>query len=109
MVCAAALAVLDVIEAEGLLQNARDAGRATAGRAGRDFPAYRGPGAGLLLGAALEAERAGDVVRALIAKGALATEAGPGVVRVTPPLIVTPAEVEEFAAAFAGAAGEMFA
>ncbi|MEX2459655.1 MAG: acetylornithine/succinylornithine family transaminase [Actinomycetota bacterium] len=109
VVCVAALAVLDVIESEGLRQNARDRGdQLRASLVG--LPGVREVrGAGLLLGAALEAERAGDVVRALIGKGALATEAGPGVVRVTPPLIVTPAEVEEFVAAFAGAAGEVFA
>jgi predicted acetylornithine/succinylornithine family transaminase len=109
VVCTGALAVLDAIEAEGLLANCRDRGaqlRSAIESAGLPgVTAVRG--AGLLLGVSLAEPRAGDVVRALIGTGALATEAGPGVVRLSPPLIVTADEVEEFAGLFADATREV--
>jgi acetylornithine/N-succinyldiaminopimelate aminotransferase len=108
VVCAGALAVLEAIEAEGLLENARARGEqlraAVTGLPG--VTAVRGMG--LLLGVALDGPRANQVVTALIGRGALATEAGPDVVRVTPPLVVTEAEVEAFVEALGGALQETF-
>ena len=109
VVCAGALAVLDAIESEDLLANCRARGdqlRSALEQARHPgIEAVRGRG--LLLGVALREPRAADVVRALIAAGALATEAGPSVVRLSPPLIVSEAEVEEFAEAFAAAVREV--
>jgi acetylornithine aminotransferase len=61
---------------------------------------------GLLIGAAFQDERAGAVVRALMAQGFLATEAGPRVVRLAPPLTVSAEEVAKLVAAFPVAARE---
>jgi predicted acetylornithine/succinylornithine family transaminase len=107
VVCAAALAVLDVIEEEGLLENARKQGeRLLAGlndavsSAGLEEPAR---GLGLLAGAPVGSRRARAVVEGLMARGFLATEAGPDVVRATPPLTVDTAAVDAFIGAFGDA------
>ena len=104
VVCAAALAVLDVIEEEGLLENARKQGeRLVAGlndavsTAGLGQPAR---GLGLLVGAPVGSGRARAVVEGLMARGFLATEAGADVVRATPPLTVDAAAVDAFIVAF---------
>src|SRR5207302_4155727 len=107
VVCAAALAVLDVIDREGLLENARVQGERllaglneAASGSGLDQPAR---GLGLLVGAPVGPGRARPVVEGLMARGFLATEAGPDVVRATPPLTVDAASVDSFVAAFADA------
>ncbi|MFL5799730.1 MAG: acetylornithine transaminase [Actinomycetota bacterium] len=104
--CRAALAVLDVIEEEGLLDNCAARGRQlvdgllSAGIPGG--PAVRG--AGLLIGVDFGRPVAGKVVRALMARGFLATEAGPSVVRLSPPLSVTEEDAAALVAAFPEAA-----
>ena len=107
IVCAGALAVLDVIEDEGLLA------RATAifERLGAALTAAAGPtglvtevrGRGCLLGIQLSGPVANDVVVAMIDEGVLASTAGPDVVRMSPPLVATDADVDEAAAAFGAA------
>jgi acetylornithine/succinyldiaminopimelate/putrescine aminotransferase len=104
--CAAALAVLDVIEEEGLLSNARAQGerlRTGLADALRRGGLDKGPrGAGLLVGAPVGADPgAREVVLGLLARGFLATEAGPEVVRCTSPLTVDATAVDAFVGAFA--------
>jgi acetylornithine/N-succinyldiaminopimelate aminotransferase len=113
VVCAAALAVLDVIEREGLLENARTQGdRLLAGMndaisaAGLPDPAR---GLGLLVGAPVGSGRARSMVEGLMARGFLATEAGPDVVRATPPLTVDPGSVDGFVQAFGETLAEVVA
>jgi len=104
IVCRGALAVLDVIEDEGLLANCVERGRQlTRGLTGAGFSVR---GAGLLLGIAFDRPVAGGMVRKLMAAGFLATEAGPTVVRISPPLNVTEEEVAAFVEAFPTAAEE---
>lgn len=104
--CAAALAVLAAIEEEGLLENARvqgerlrDALSAAAAGAVTDIR-----GRGLLVGLQLAEPVAHEIVLAMLDEGVLATEAGPDVVRMSPPLVVGPEDVDAAAAAFAAAA-----
>jgi len=106
--CAAALSVLEVIESEGLLENCRLRGEELlAGLRAAGAPGVEEVrGLGLLVGVAMEDERAGRVVRALMARGFLATEAGPRVVRLSPPLTVRSDEIDGLVAAFPGAAEE---
>jgi predicted acetylornithine/succinylornithine family transaminase len=107
--CAAALAVLDVIAGDGLLENARVQGaRLAAGLAEAmvDAGLPGSPrGRGLLVGASVRegGVTANDVVLALLERGALATTCGAEVVRCTPPLTVTGEEVDEFVEKFSGA------
>ncbi|MFB3738510.1 MAG: acetylornithine transaminase [Candidatus Velamenicoccus archaeovorus] len=97
VVCAAALAVLETIETEGLLGNARVQGeRFRAGVLELGDPAVVDVrGRGLLNGVALAGPLAHDVVLAMLDEGVLATEAGPDVVRTSAPLVVTAAEIDE--------------
>ena len=101
--CRAALAVLDVIEDEGLLANCVERGRQLVDGL-TEAGAGDVRGAGLLIGVAFDRPIAGRVVGALMAAGFLATEAGPTVVRISPPLNVTEQEVAAFLDAFPGAA-----
>lgn len=106
--CAAALAVLEVIEREGLLENCRARGdelirglRAAGAEGVREVR-----GAGLLVGVEMVDERARRVVLALLSRGFLATEAGPTVVRFAPPLTVTAEDVEALLEALPAACEE---
>jgi len=89
-VCAAAaLAVLDTIESEGLLDNARQRGaQLRSGIAG--LPGVRQVrGAGLLVGVVLDQPVARDVEAAARARGVLVNAAQPDVVRLAPPLVLS--------------------
>ena len=101
--CAAGLAVVDTISSEGLLQNARERGALLRDRLDRlgSGPSVRAVrGRGLLQGVQLERPAAHEVVLAMLDEGVLATEAGPDVVRFSPPLIVGDADVDRAASAF---------
>lgn len=110
---AAALATIDVIETEGLLANALEAGellRAEVARAAPDGAIASVRGRGLLCGLELaDGLSAHDVALAAIRHGALVTEAGPRVVRLSPPLTLTVPEVAEGSKAVADALAEVAA
>src|SRR5262249_61758574 len=100
----AALAVPHVSGEEGLLANCRDRSRQLVeGLRAAGLPATV-RGAGLLIGVAFDRPVAGAVVRSLMARGFLATEAGPGVVRISPALDVSAEQGAAFVDAFPGAA-----
>ena len=104
--CAAALAVIDTIEGDGLLANALAMGellRTELGRAASDH-IVEVRGAGLLIGIQLREQSAHDVVLRMLRGGVLATEAGPEVVRMSPPFTVGADDVAEAVKAFADAA-----
>jgi len=98
LACTAALTVLDVIEDEHLLGNAREqGGRLKQGLAAlqKQFPDIRGVrGEGLLIGAEMAAPVA-DIITGCRNKGLLILPAGPSVLRFLPPLNVTAAEIDE--------------
>lgn len=88
--CAAALAVLDTVEAEGLLENATRVGDLLrTGLAGvRGVAEVRG--AGLLLGVVLDAGVPATEVEAVAREGGLLVNAiGASVIRLAPPLTLT--------------------
>jgi acetylornithine/N-succinyldiaminopimelate aminotransferase len=111
--CAGAVAVLETIETEGLLQNAASQGRRLVEGLREVVPgAAAGAvrGRGLLVGFDVPGEapgRARAVVLAMLGRGVLATEAGPMVVRLAPPLTVTHEEVGRAVEAVAGALAEV--
>jgi acetylornithine/N-succinyldiaminopimelate aminotransferase len=105
-VCAAAaLAVLDVVERDGLV--------ARAARLGADLPARIAAlgsplvdhvrGRGLLLGVVLTAPRAREVEVAARRHGLLVNAVAADVIRLAPPLVVTDADVDTALAALAAA------
>ncbi|HEX4829819.1 MAG TPA: acetylornithine transaminase [Trebonia sp.] len=99
--CAAALAVLDTIEAEGLLGNAtKVGGQLSDGIAALSHPLLAGVrGSGLWLGIALAGDASAAVTAHAREQGFLVNAVQPDTVRLAPPLILTEAEAGEFLAA----------
>jgi acetylornithine aminotransferase len=103
--CAAALAVLRTIAAEGLLDHVKRTGE----RLRHGIEALGHPlvgevrGAGLLLGVALTAPLAAAAGAALRAAGFLVNPVQPDVLRLAPPLILTAAQADAFLAALPAA------
>jgi acetylornithine/N-succinyldiaminopimelate aminotransferase len=84
--CAAACAVVDAVD-DRLLRNVQDRGAQIA-------EALPVRGSGLLLG--FDVDRpAATIVQECLEAGLLTTAAGPRTVRLTPPLVVSPGEVDE--------------
>jgi acetylornithine aminotransferase len=102
---AAALAVLDVIRDEGLLERAKELEhRFTAGIEALGHPGISGVrGRGALLGVVLTADVAGALEAELRAAGFLTNAVAPGVLRLAPPLVLTDAQVDAFVAALPAA------
>ncbi|RBM23940.1 acetylornithine transaminase [Streptomyces sp. PT12] len=102
--CAAALAVLDTIASDDLLQRVKAAGeRLRDGVWGLGHPLVdRVRGAGLLLGIVLTEALAPQVQRAAQDAGFLVNAVAPDVVRLAPPLVVGDAEVDALLAALPG-------
>ncbi|MBM7168291.1 acetylornithine transaminase [Streptomyces sp. G44] len=102
--CAAGLAVVDTIAAEGLLENTKRAGEKL--RSGTEALGHRlvghVRGAGLLLGIVLTEPLAPQVQQAAQDAGFLVNAPAPDVVRLMPPLNVRDDEVEAFLRALPG-------
>ncbi len=100
LLCAAALAALHVYQAEGLPQQAAEKGAWLMGRLRElQLPAVREVrGLGLLVGLELKT-RVQPTLQALLERGVLALPAGPTVLRLLPPLIITYTELEQVVAA----------
>ncbi|WP_406196646.1 acetylornithine transaminase [Kitasatospora sp. NBC_01560] len=104
VVAAAALAVLDTIESEGLLEHVRKTGE----RLRQGVEAIGDPlvshvrGAGLLLGIVLTEPVAAQVQAAAQEAGFLVNAAVPDAVRLAPPLVLTEQEADAFLAALPG-------
>ncbi|GHE48962.1 acetylornithine aminotransferase [Streptosporangium violaceochromogenes] len=98
---AAALAVLDTIEGEDLLEHVRITGaRLAADIAALDHPLLAGVrGRGLWLAVVLTADRAGQVQDAARRAGFLVNAVQPGVIRLAPPLVITTELLATFVAA----------
>jgi len=93
VVCAAACATVDAVD-DDLLTNVRVRGEELAGGLAALPGVLEVRGCGLLLGATLDRPVA-PVVDSCRERGLLVLSAGPEVLRLTPPLVVGPAEVEE--------------
>lgn len=96
--CAAALAVLDTVAAEGLVEHAATLGRfLVAGVEGLGHPLVdHVRGRGLLLGVVLTAPLAREAEAALRTRGVLVNAVAPRVLRLAPPLVLTEAEAAGF-------------
>ena len=103
---AAALAVLDTIEKDGLLDHTNRVGRLLRGVLEQSEEVVDVEGTGLMLGAQLHeslGETAGaDVVAAGQDAGFLLNATGPRRLRFVPPLVLSEADVQEFADAWPG-------
>ncbi|MGW1076809.1 acetylornithine transaminase [Streptomyces sp. NPDC002537] len=102
--CAAALAVLDTLGTEGILDRVRHTGqRLRDGIAALGHPLVdHVRGSGLLLGIVLSEPHAPKVQQAAQDAGLLVNAVAPDVVRLAPPLIITEDEVDVFLRALPG-------
>jgi acetylornithine/N-succinyldiaminopimelate aminotransferase len=100
--CAAALAVLDTIAAEGLLEHVGLVGKELAtGIEAMEHPLVTGvDGAGLLIGVLLGKPVSAAVAAAARDAGFLVNNAVPDRIRLVPPLILTEGQATEFLDAF---------
>ena len=92
---AAALAVLDVIEREGLVERAETAGAMLMEGLAKIVPegaVVRGRG--LMIGIALPGPEASDLTEKALRRGLLINNATPDVIRLVPPLVISDAEIE---------------
>lgn len=94
--CAAALAVLDTIEKEGLLEAAVARGDQLA----RALTGVATEGRGLLVGAQLPGETAAAIVKIAQERGYLLNNTGPSRLRFAPPLTITETDLDAFASAW---------
>ena len=92
--CAAALAVLDTIEAEGLLERAGALGARLATELAAHPQVSHVRGRGLMLGVVLTSPIAKSVEAEARARGVLINATGPSVIRLVPPLVLTDADVD---------------
>src|SRR6476469_6714365 len=109
--CAAALAVLDTIERDGLLAHVTAVGEhLTASLSQISHPLLAGVrGAGLWRAIVLTAEVAPDVEAAARRAGFLVTAVQPDAIRLAPPLILSAGQADEFIAALPGILDEVTA
>lgn len=107
VVCAAALAVLGIIDRDGLVDRAATLGDRFVERidalamAGRLVTGHRGRG--LLRAVTLDAPVAADVAAAALDDGLIVNAVAPDAVRFSPPLTLTDDELDEMLARFATA------
>jgi acetylornithine aminotransferase len=105
---AAALAVLDTIERDGLLGRATELGeRLRTGLAHAHVTEVRARG--LLVGVDLDATRAADVAKAALRQGFIVNDCTPERIRLAPPLVLTDEQVRDFLAAWPAILDEVFA
>ena len=102
--CAAALAVLDTIERDGLLERAAALGKTlSTGITGLGHPLVDTVrGSGLMLGIVLTAPVAAAVEAAAREHRFLVNAVAPDVIRLVPPLVLTDAQADAFVAALPG-------
>lgn len=98
LVSAAAIAVLDTIQSDNLVQNAAEVGAYLAEKLSAltsEFPMVKSVrGQGLMIGVVLD-RSAAPLLSALREKGLIALVAGETVLRLLPPLIITKADADE--------------
>lgn len=92
---AAALAVLDTIEREGLLENAERVGKRLRDGLEHDHVTDV-RGRGLLIGLDLDADRANAVAKAALAHGVILNDCTPRRIRLAPPLVLTEEQADAF-------------
>ncbi len=98
--CAAALAVIDTIEGEGLLDHVSAVGHRLRRGVAAERRVSEVRGEGLLLGIELDGPDAADVVAAALRAGFILNNPTPTSVRLAPPLVVTETDVDAFVAAW---------
>jgi acetylornithine/N-succinyldiaminopimelate aminotransferase len=100
--CAAALAVIDTIEADGLLEHVTVLGQKLRDGLAADPRVTEVRGEGLLIGLDLATESSADVTAVALAHGFIINNPTPGRIRLAPPLVLTQDDADAFLAAWPG-------
>ena len=100
--CAAALAVIDTIEADGLLEHVTTLGHKLRDGLATDPRVSEVRGEGLLIGIELTAETSAGVVAAAQDAGFIVNNPTPTAIRLAPPLVLTQGDADAFVAAWPG-------
>ncbi|WP_372734193.1 acetylornithine transaminase [Nocardioides sp.] len=100
--CAAGLAVMNLIEAEGLRQRATELGQRLRAALAAEPRVVEVRGAGLLIGLDLADDKSAEVTAAALAAGFIINNPTPRRIRLAPPLILTDADADSFLAAWPG-------
>ncbi|MDP2773282.1 MAG: aminotransferase class III-fold pyridoxal phosphate-dependent enzyme, partial [Nocardioides sp.] len=106
--CAAALAVIDTIEADGLLGHVTALGQKLRDGLAADPRVTEVRGEGLLIGLDLSAEVSAAVATAALAHGFIINNPTPQRIRLAPPLVLTQDDAEAFLAAWPAILDEAF-
>jgi predicted acetylornithine/succinylornithine family transaminase len=93
--CSAALAVLEIIEEESLLENVRTVSRQIFSEISEAALPCAIRGRGLLIGLEFEQPIARLIAERALAAGLLVNDATPHVIRLAPPLVITEAEARQ--------------
>jgi len=99
---AAALAVLDTIEKDGLLEHATEVGRQLRDGLASDARVTEVRGSGLLIGLDLSEAASAEVFAAALEVGFIVNNPTPERVRLAPPLVLTTEQADSFLAAWPG-------
>jgi acetylornithine aminotransferase len=99
---AAALAVIDTIEADGLLENAAKVGQLVREGLIADERVTEVRGSGLLIGLDLSEERSAQVFAAALEAGFIVNNPTPGRIRLAPALVLTEEQARSFIDAWSG-------
>ena len=107
--CAAALAVIDTIERDNLLAHVQQmTDYLMSAIAGVTHPLVTGlRGSGLWIGIQLAEPKASVIEAAMRAHGVIVNAVKPDIIRLAPPLIVQPADIDAFIHTFIAALGEV--
>lgn len=100
--CAAALAVIATIESDGLLEHATVLGQKLRDGLAADPRVTEVRGEGLLVGLDLTAEASAEVAAAALAAGFIVNNPTPRRIRLAPPLVLTPADLDALLEAWSG-------
>ncbi|MDQ3751407.1 MAG: acetylornithine transaminase [Actinomycetota bacterium] len=107
---AVALAVLDIIESEGLVERSRLAGRRAASLLQAELPAGAVVrGRGLMIGIELPQPVAREFARVALERGVLVNDATPNVIRLTPPLVISDDAIDAAVEVLVGVGDEIAA
>ena len=98
--CAAALAVIETIESDHLLEHVTELGRVLRDGLAADPRVTEVRGEGLLIGLDLATESSADVTAAALRHGFIINNPTPDRIRLAPPLVLTRADVDSFLAAW---------
>ncbi|MCL5108079.1 MAG: acetylornithine transaminase [Chloroflexi bacterium] len=111
LACAAGVATMKVLRAEGLVENSAVVGRYFLGKLeelqARQPAIAEVRGLGLMLALDTKEERANDIVLAALRRGLILNATGPRTVRMVPPLVLSKSDVDEAVAIIEAAIAEV--